>query len=99
EQTNEVGNEGQGCGRGCGRGCGQGVRRHAVVSNEIRATVINHVINRGLTLTQAERVVQPNLKRSTMASIIGVFKKANRTERKTTVEDVAIFCLPSRRGS
>ncbi|KAK1167316.1 hypothetical protein AOXY_G12040 [Acipenser oxyrinchus oxyrinchus] len=45
-------------------------------------TVIEHVINRGLTMKAAEMIVQPNLKRSTVASVIHTFRTENRTERK-----------------
>lgn len=59
-------------------GRGRGVRLHggrrlrgrsrAAVSDEIRATIIDHVINHGLSITEAGLRVQPNLQRSTVAS-------------------------------
>ncbi|KAK1175930.1 hypothetical protein AOXY_G672 [Acipenser oxyrinchus oxyrinchus] len=89
----EEGGRGRGCGRGRGRGLGRGrghgrgivgrqsgqVRqRHAAVSNEIRAAVIDHVINRGLTMKAAGLIVQPNLGHSTVLSIIHTFCTENR---------------------
>ncbi|KAJ8397522.1 hypothetical protein AAFF_G00437980, partial [Aldrovandia affinis] len=41
-----------------------GGRRHTVASNEIRATVFDHVVNQGLTRREAGRIVQANLKRT-----------------------------------
>lgn len=40
------------------------------VSNEIRATGIDHVINHGLTMREARQSVQPNLSRFTVSGII-----------------------------
>lgn len=69
--------------RGQGRGVrmrGGGIPRAArtVVSDEIRATIIDHVINHGLSLREAGERVQPNLRRSTVASIIRIFQQTNR---------------------
>ncbi len=66
--------------RGQGRGVrmrGGGIPRAArtVVSDEICATIIDHVINHGLSLREAGERVQPNLRRSTVASIIASFNK------------------------
>ncbi len=80
---------GAGPGRRAGprRGQGRGVRMHGggipraartVVSDEIRATIIDHVINHGLSLREAGERVQPNLRRSTVASIIRIFQQTNR---------------------
>ena len=58
-----VGRGGRG-GRGQGRqGRVRGQRREArrAVSDEIRATLIDHVINHGLTMREAGLRVQPNL--------------------------------------
>ena len=51
---------------------GGGRRRAPTLSNEIRATIIDHVINRGLTLREAGQRVQPNIPKSTVASIVNV---------------------------
>lgn len=70
---------GRGARGGRGRvrnGGGQGTRR--VVSNEIRATVVDHVINHGLTMREAGLRVQPNLSRFTVAGIIRTFRNENR---------------------
>ena len=50
----------------------------AQVSDEIRATVIDHVINHGLSLREAGQRVQPILNRNTVASIVRIFQQENR---------------------
>ncbi|XP_039670870.1 uncharacterized protein LOC120567855 [Perca fluviatilis] len=84
----------QGIGRARGRGICQrgghgahqrvGHRRGGgrTVSNEVRAIVVDHVVNRGLTMAEAARLVEPNLKRSTVNSIIRTFRQENRINRK-----------------
>lgn len=59
-------------------GRGRGARRHCAVPNEIRATIIDHVINHGLTMAEAGRRVQPNVPRSTVSSITQTFRRENR---------------------
>ncbi|XP_035857020.1 uncharacterized protein LOC118495027 [Sander lucioperca] len=74
----------RGGGRG-GRGRGQGRGRpRTVISDEIRATLVDHVVNHGLTMREAGQRVQPNLSRYTVASIIRTFRNENRTERLPT---------------
>ena len=55
----------RGGGRGGGGGGGGGgrvrLRRRAVISDEIRATVVDHVLNHGLTMQEAGQRVQPNI--------------------------------------
>ncbi|KAL0174284.1 hypothetical protein M9458_030252, partial [Cirrhinus mrigala] len=51
--------------------------RHCAVPDEIQATVIDHVINHGLTMAEAGRRVQPNVPRSTVSSIIQTFRREN----------------------
>lgn len=60
-----------------GRGGRRG-RPRAVVSDEIRATVIDHVVNHGLSFREAGSRMQPNLQRSTVASIMRIFQQNNR---------------------
>ena len=48
-----------------------------VVSIEVQAIIIDHVVNRGLTMAEAARLVDPNLKRSTVNSIIRTFHQEN----------------------
>ena len=50
----------------------------AHVSDEIRATVIDHVINHGLSLREAGQRVQPVLNRNTVSSIVRIFRQQNR---------------------
>ena len=50
----------------------------AQVSDGIRATVMDHVINHGLSLREAGQRVQPVLNRSTVASIVKMFRQENR---------------------
>lgn len=45
-------------------------RPKTVVSKEIRGTIIDHVINHGLSLKEAGLRVQPNLPRSAAASTV-----------------------------
>lgn len=78
-----IGNRGRARGvrvRGVGRG-GQGRGRgrpRTVISDEIRATLVDHVVNHGLTMREAGQRVQPNLSRYTVASIIRTFRNENR---------------------
>lgn len=62
---------------GQGRGRGRG-RPRTVISDEIRATLVDHVVNHGLTMREAGQRVQPNLSRYTVASIIRTFRNENR---------------------
>ncbi len=76
----------QGGGRGQGRGRGRsggGVghaqrRRQPNLCNEIRATIVDHVINHGLTPREAGLRVQPNLSRYTVALIVRTFHQEHR---------------------
>ncbi|XP_019213444.1 uncharacterized protein LOC102077558 [Oreochromis niloticus] len=79
--------EGQHRGRGVrmrgGRGRGRGRRgRYRRIPNEIRATIVDHVVNHGLTMEEAGRRVQPNIGRTTVSSIIQTFRRENRIERQ-----------------
>lgn len=78
-QGGEVRGRGQGGARG-GRGGGRGrVRRvRNRITDDIRATIVDHVINHGMTLREAGQRVQPNLSRYTVASIIRTFRNENR---------------------
>jgi len=76
------GEGGRGRGRGRGRPeaggeCAQR-RRGPNLSNYIRATLVDHVVNNGLTLREAGLRVQPNLSRYTVASVIRTFRQENR---------------------
>ncbi len=46
--------------------------------DEIRATLVDHVINHGFTMEEAGRRVQPNVNRSTVSSIVQTFHRENR---------------------
>ena len=62
-----------------GRGRGRvSARRRAIISDEIRATVVDHVLNHGLTMQEAGQRVQPNISRFSVASIIRTFRRGNR---------------------
>lgn len=61
-----------------GRGRGQRREGRRAISDEIRATLVDHVINHGLTMREAGLRVQPNLSRFTVASIIRTFRNENR---------------------
>ncbi|KAI4886747.1 hypothetical protein NFI96_004620 [Prochilodus magdalenae] len=73
-----IGNSGRGVRvRGGGwRGRGRG-RPRTVTSDEIQATLVDHVVNHGLTMRESGQRVQPNLSRYTVASIIRTFRNEN----------------------
>ena len=48
------------------------------VPDEIRATLVDHVLIHGLTIAEAGRRVQPNVGRTTVPSIIQTFRRQNR---------------------
>ena len=57
-------------------GGGRGrARRRAIISDEIRATVVDHVVNHGLTMQEAGQRVQPNISRFSVASILWTFNR------------------------
>lgn len=64
---------GQGGGGRGGRGRQEGAQRGPNLTNEIRATLVDHVVNHGLTLREAGLRVQPNLSRYTVESVIRTF--------------------------
>src|SRR4029434_3155125 len=66
---------GGGGGRGGRR---ERARRKAIISYEIRATVVNPVVNHGLTMQEAGQRVQPNISRFSVASILWTFRRGNR---------------------
>ncbi|XP_048855527.1 uncharacterized protein LOC125723169 isoform X9 [Brienomyrus brachyistius] len=82
----EGGDRGRGLGRGRGREELEELtepeqrRRGPNLTQEIRATLIDHVLNHGLTLMEAGQRVQPNLSRNTVASVIRTFHRENRIE-------------------
>lgn len=57
---------------------GGGIVGRTQVSDEIGATVIDHIINHGLSLREAGQRVQPVLNRNTVASIVRIFRQENR---------------------
>ena len=48
-----------------------------MIPNKIRAAVVDHVANHGLTMAEAGRRVQPNVGRTTVNSIIQTFRGEN----------------------
>ncbi|XP_051524775.1 uncharacterized protein LOC127424032 [Myxocyprinus asiaticus] len=71
---------GQGRGRGVRmRGCAQS-RARARVTDEIIATIIDHIINHGLSYREAGKRVQPNLSRDIVASIVRIFRETSRIQ-------------------
>ena len=86
--------QGLGQGRGRGRGRGAPVRGRGICvrcSNEIRATVIDHVVNHDLSMREAGQRVQPNLSRHTVASIVCTFGNDNDTLLAFTVN--LLYCV------
>ncbi|XP_028318401.1 uncharacterized protein LOC114473168 isoform X2 [Gouania willdenowi] len=63
-----------------GRGRQEGSQRGPNLTNEIHTTLVDHVVNHGLTLREAGLRVQPNLSRYTVASVIRTFRLENRIE-------------------
>lgn len=51
------------------RGRGQRRQGRRAISDEIRATLVDHVINHGLTMREAGLRIQPNLSRFTVAEM------------------------------
>ncbi|XP_035850134.1 uncharacterized protein LOC118493655 [Sander lucioperca] len=56
-------------------------RQRTVISDEIRATVIDHVLVHGMSMREAGQRVQPNISRFTVSTIIRRFREENRIER------------------
>ncbi len=48
------------------------------VPDEIRATLVDHILNHGLAMAEAGQRVQPNFGRTTVSSIIQTFCQQNR---------------------
>jgi len=69
-----------GRGRAQNRGRGRRDQVHRRIPDEIRATIVDHVVNHSLTMAEAGRRVQPNVGRTTVNSIIQTFRRENRCE-------------------
>lgn len=98
ESTKLQNMERQPCGRGVRIGGGRGQNRarrgqpHRHVPDEIRATLVDHVINHGLTMAEAGRRVQPNVGRTTVSSIIQTFRQENRRAYCNVVIQHKLIC-------
>lgn len=77
---------GRGRGRGLNRGRGRRGLVHRQIPDEIRATIVDHVVNHGLTMAEAGRRVQPNVGRTTVNSIIQTFRRENRCVYWTVIQ-------------
>ena len=64
--------------RGGGRGERGRGRQRLEISDEIRATIIDHVVVHGLTMRKAELRVQPNLSQFSVSTIVRTFREENR---------------------
>ncbi len=53
-------------------------RQRTVISDEIRATVIDHFLVNGMSMREAGQRVQPNISRFTVSTIIRRFREENR---------------------
>ncbi len=71
-------------------GRGQGQRQ---ISDEIRATIVNHVVNHGLTMAEAGRRVQPNIGRLTVSSIIQTFRRENKYINQCAMYYYTVYLL------
>ena len=92
---NEQGQQPRGGRRGarmCGgrQNRGRGRRGHRSISDDIRAPIVDHVVNHGLTMAEAGRRVQPNIGRSTVSSIVQTFRRENRYVHQCTVH---CYCI------
>ena len=76
--------------RGGRQNRGRGRRGHRRISDDIRATIVDHVVNHGLTMAEAGRRVQPNIGRSTVSSIVQTFRRENRYVHQCTVH---CYCI------
>ncbi|KAF0039294.1 hypothetical protein F2P81_007529 [Scophthalmus maximus] len=65
-----------------GRRGGRRGRQRVEISDEIRATVIDHVLVHGLTMREAGLRVQPNLSRFSVSTIVRTFREENRMRMK-----------------
>lgn len=59
-----------GRGREQNRGRGRRGQLYGQTPDEIRATIVDHVVNHGLTVAEAGQRVQPNVGRTTVNPII-----------------------------
>ncbi len=57
---------------------GEQDKPRTIITDEMRATVIDHVIVHGMTMAEAGLRVRPNLSRFTVATIIRAFRQHNR---------------------
>ena len=65
------------------------------VPNQIRATLVDHILNHGLTMAKAGRRVQPNVVRTTVSSIIPIFLSTEQVCNLTTSTLLHNFCNAS----
>ena len=65
-------------GRGGRRGRGGQQRHRTVISDEIRAPLIDHVLVHGLSMREAGQRVQPSISRFTVSTITRRFREENR---------------------
>lgn len=72
---------------------GRGRVEERQISNEIRATIIDHVINHGLSMTEAGRRVQPNLGHPQFQT----FRRENRYVIKYYYTDIPVLANACRR--
>ncbi len=63
------------------------------VSDDIRATLVDHVINHGLSMREAGQRVHPNLSLYTEASIIRTFRLENRYITKFLLQTIPTVCV------
>ena len=68
------------------------------MSDEIRATLVDHVVNHGLTLREAGLRVQSNLSRFTVASVLHFDEKTGKNNLFTAaycMHHISTFDTPS----
>ena len=70
-------------------------RREPNLSNEIRAMLVDHVVNHGLTLRDPGLRVQPNLSRFTVTSVIRTFRQEKKKSVYSYSNQLLIVCTIS----
>lgn len=74
-------------------------KKRVHIPDQIRATLIDLVVNRGLSLAEAGQRVQPRLSKSTVSTIISNFRKTNRYSAEISHFSTRVFlysvsCIP-----
>ena len=72
------------------QGCVVEGKTEEEAEEDIGATIVDHVVNHGLTMAETGRRVQPNIGRSTVSSVVQTFRRENRYVHQCTVH---CYCI------